>query len=114
MRGGRVSRSLLCDRGFRQGIGGCEARGFFQDVQQRFGAKEAVAFGLGGGGNYGQPYCIIDATTEIARVLVSVAEELPELEIGDLVYAENIGAYSIASSTCFNGFPPAKIVHINK
>ncbi|MBI5123938.1 MAG: type III PLP-dependent enzyme [Candidatus Omnitrophica bacterium] len=45
---------------------------------------------------------------------ISVAEELPELEIGDYLYAENIGAYSIASSTCFNGFPPAKVVHINK
>lgn len=45
---------------------------------------------------------------------ISVAEELPELEIGDLLYAENIGAYSIASSTNFNGFPPAKVVHINK
>ncbi|MDD3906190.1 MAG: type III PLP-dependent enzyme [Candidatus Omnitrophica bacterium] len=45
---------------------------------------------------------------------ISIAEELPELEIGDLVYAENIGAYSIASSTYFNGFPPAKVVHINK
>ena len=45
---------------------------------------------------------------------ISVGEELPELEIGDLLYAENIGAYSIASSTYFNGFPPAKIVHINK
>jgi ornithine decarboxylase len=38
----------------------------------------------------------------------------PELEINDLVYSENIEAYSIASSTYFNGFPPAKIVHINK
>ncbi len=45
---------------------------------------------------------------------ISVAEELPEIEIGDLVYAENIGAYSIASSTYFNGFPPAKTVHINQ
>ena len=45
---------------------------------------------------------------------ISVAEELPELEIGDYLYAENIGAYSIASSTYFNGFPPAKVVHINK
>ena len=45
---------------------------------------------------------------------ISVAEELPELEIGDLIYAENIGAYSVASSTYFNGFPPAKIVHINR
>ena len=45
---------------------------------------------------------------------ISIAEELPELEIDDLLYAENIGAYSIASSTYFNGFPPAKVVHINK
>jgi ornithine decarboxylase len=45
---------------------------------------------------------------------ISVAEELPELEIGDYVYADNIGAYSHASSTYFNGFPPAKVIHINK
>ena len=44
---------------------------------------------------------------------ISLSDELPELEIDDLVYAENIGAYSIASSTYFNGFPPAKVVHIN-
>jgi len=45
---------------------------------------------------------------------ITLSAELPELEIGDLVYSENIGAYSIASSTYFNGFPPAKVVHINK
>jgi len=45
---------------------------------------------------------------------ISVAEELPELEMGDLLYAKNIGAYSIASSTYFNGFPPAKVVHIHE
>jgi len=45
---------------------------------------------------------------------VTLGAELPELEIGDLVYSENIGAYSHASSTYFNGFPPAKVVHINK
>lgn len=45
---------------------------------------------------------------------ITLAAELPELEIHDLVYAENIGAYSHASSTYFNGFPPAKIVHINQ
>jgi ornithine decarboxylase len=45
---------------------------------------------------------------------ITLSAELPELEIHDLVYAENIGAYSHASSTYFNGFPPAKIVHINK
>ncbi|MDD5503555.1 MAG: type III PLP-dependent enzyme [Candidatus Thermoplasmatota archaeon] len=45
---------------------------------------------------------------------ISLSDELPELEIDDLVYAENIGAYSIASATYFNGFPPAKVVHINQ
>lgn len=44
---------------------------------------------------------------------ISLSEELPNLEIDDYVYSENIGAYSSASSTYFNGFPPAKIVHIN-
>ena len=41
-------------------------------------------------------------------------QQLPDLEIGDLVFSENIGAYSIASSTYFNGFPPAKVVNINR
>jgi ornithine decarboxylase len=45
---------------------------------------------------------------------ITLSAELPVLEIGDLVYSENIGAYSHASSTYFNGFPPAKVVHINK
>jgi len=45
---------------------------------------------------------------------LSLAEELPDLEIDDLVYAENIGAYGSASATYFNGFPPAKVVHINE
>ncbi len=44
---------------------------------------------------------------------ISLAEELPDLELGDLVYAENIGAYSHASSTWFNGFPPARVVHLH-
>jgi ornithine decarboxylase len=45
---------------------------------------------------------------------VTLSALLPELQIGDLVYSENIGAYSIASSTYFNGFPPARVVHINR
>ena len=40
---------------------------------------------------------------------ISLAEELPDLALGDLVYSENIGAYSHASSTWFNGFPPATV-----
>lgn len=46
---------------------------------------------------------------------ISLSDELPEdLQIDDLLYAENIGAYTIASATYFNGFPPPKVVHINK
>jgi len=43
---------------------------------------------------------------------ISQSEQLPDLEIEDLVYSENIGAYSNASATWFNGFPPAKGVHV--
>jgi ornithine decarboxylase len=45
---------------------------------------------------------------------ISQAEILPELELDDLVYSENIGAYSNASATWFNGFPPAQVVHVNE
>lgn len=44
---------------------------------------------------------------------ISLAEDLPDLAIGDLVFSRNIGAYSSASATWFNGFPPAKVVHVN-
>lgn len=45
--------------------------------------------------------------------MISLAEPLPELKVGDLVYTPNIGAYSHASSTFFNGFPPARVAHLN-
>jgi ornithine decarboxylase len=45
---------------------------------------------------------------------ISQSEELPDLEIDDLVYSPNIGAYSNASATWFNGFPPAKVVQVNE
>ncbi|MDD5135582.1 MAG: type III PLP-dependent enzyme, partial [Phycisphaerae bacterium] len=46
---------------------------------------------------------------------VSLSENLPaNLEIGDLLSTVNIGAYSTASTTRFNGFDGAKILHINK
>lgn len=45
---------------------------------------------------------------------VSLAENLPaNLGYGDLLYTVNIGAYSCVSATHFNGFPPAKIIHVN-
>ncbi len=46
---------------------------------------------------------------------ISLSEQLPaNLEIGDYLYTENIGAYSIASSTKFNGIEGAKILHLNR
>jgi ornithine decarboxylase len=45
---------------------------------------------------------------------ISQSEVLPKLEIGDLLYSEDIGAYSNASATWFNGFAPAKVVHVNQ
>ena len=46
--------------------------------------------------------------------VISPAENLPALKRGDLVYSDMIGAYSHASATYFNGFPPAKVVHVNQ
>ena len=58
--------------------------------------------------------CAVFGQTCDALDTISLSEELPKLEIEDLVYAENIGAYSNASATWFNGFPPARVVHINQ
>ena len=42
---------------------------------------------------------------------ISLSEDLPELDVGNVVYVKNIGAYSSASAVPnFNGFKPAKIV----
>jgi len=44
---------------------------------------------------------------------ITLSAQLPaDLKIGDYLCTENIGAYSIASSTKFNGFEGAKILHI--
>ncbi len=59
--------------------------------------------------------CSVFGPTCDALDVVSMAEELPgDLQLGDLLYSEQIGAYSHASSTYFNGFPPATVVHINQ
>jgi len=56
--------------------------------------------------------CSVVGPTCDAFDTVSTAEMLPDLEIGDLLYVKNIGAYSNASATNFNGFPKAKIVNL--
>jgi len=44
---------------------------------------------------------------------IAINVDMPELDVGNVVYVKNIGAYSCASAVpAFNGFPPAKVVLI--
>ena len=59
--------------------------------------------------------CSVFGPTCDALDVVSLAENLPDdLQLGDFLYSEQIGAYSHSSSTYFNGFPPATVVHLNQ
>lgn len=58
--------------------------------------------------------CAVFGPTCDALDTISLAEQLPDLSLGEYLYSENIGAYSHASSTHFNGFPPATVVHVNR
>ncbi len=58
--------------------------------------------------------CSVFGPTCDALDVISMAENLPDLARDDFVYSVNIGAYSHASATHFNGFPPAKVVHVNQ
>jgi ornithine decarboxylase len=62
----------------------------------------------------GTEMCTVFGQTCDGMDAITQSELLPKLEIDDLVYSENIGAYSNASSTWFNGFAPAKVVHVNE
>jgi ornithine decarboxylase len=44
--------------------------------------------------------------------IIARGEELPELDIGDVVYVESAGAYTVASASSFNGFAPPKVVMV--
>jgi len=58
--------------------------------------------------------CSVFGPTCDALDVISMAENLPDLQRDEYVYSVNIGAYSHASATYFNGFPPAKVVHVNQ
>ncbi|MGD0815738.1 MAG: type III PLP-dependent enzyme [Verrucomicrobiota bacterium] len=63
----------------------------------------------------GQPeICAVFGQTCDGLDTISLSEDLPDLELDDLLYCEAIGAYSNASATWFNGFAPAKVVHVNE
>ena len=58
--------------------------------------------------------CTVFGQTCDGMDTIAQSEVLPKLEIDDLVYSEDIGAYSNASATWFNGFAPAQVVHVNE
>ncbi len=59
--------------------------------------------------------CTVFGPTCDGLDVISMTEELPEdLQRGDLLSSKNIGAYSGATSTYFNGFPPAKVIQVNR
>lgn len=58
--------------------------------------------------------CAVFGQTCDGLDVISQSELLPDLDVDDLVYSEQIGAYSNASATFFNGFPPAKVLHVNQ
>lgn len=59
--------------------------------------------------------CTVFGPTCDGLDVISMTEELPsDLQRGDLLSSKNIGAYSGATSTYFNGFPPAKVIHVNR
>ncbi|HPP12587.1 MAG TPA: type III PLP-dependent enzyme [bacterium] len=42
------------------------------------------------------------------------AARLPRMEPGELLYAMNMGAYTLASASRFNGFPLARVAYLNR
>jgi len=62
----------------------------------------------------GKEICAVVGPTCDSFDKISLSEQLPgDLQIGDYLFTENIGAYSIVSSTRFNGFDGAKTLHLN-
>jgi ornithine decarboxylase len=56
--------------------------------------------------------CVVAGPTCDSIDIVAHNQRLPQLEVGDLLLAPGMGAYTIASATSFNGFaPPKTIVH---
>jgi len=57
--------------------------------------------------------CSIWGPTCDSMDCISRKEELPELEVGDWLYFENMGAYTLAAASTFNGFPKASLFYTN-
>jgi ornithine decarboxylase len=59
--------------------------------------------------------CSVFGPTCDALDVVSVSENLPsDLELGELLFSRNVGAYTTASATGFNGMPAARVISVNR
>ncbi len=56
----------------------------------------------------------LQGINEIEAEIVSLVRNTVSNTLRAGEKSENIGAYSAASSTWFNGFPPAKVLHLNQ
>lgn len=56
--------------------------------------------------------CVLAGPTCDSFDIISRDEYLPPLEVGDVIIAHNVGAYTNASATTFNGVPLTKVVEI--
>lgn len=43
--------------------------------------------------------------------LVSPLSHLPAMEVGDWLYFEDMGAYTVCAASTFNGFPRSAVIH---
>lgn len=57
--------------------------------------------------------CVVSGPTCDSFDVISREEVLPPLDVGDLIVAHGMGAYTNASATRFNGIPPARLVAID-
>lgn len=57
--------------------------------------------------------CVISGPTCDSLDVIAEDMPMPELEIGELLIARQIGAYTVSTSTDFNFFPRAKVIAVN-
>lgn len=56
--------------------------------------------------------CVVAGPTCDSHDVVSIDQELPDLEVGELLLVPTMGAYTSASASGFNGLDIARIVEI--
>ena len=57
--------------------------------------------------------CIVAGPTCDSHDVVSTDQELPDLEVGELLLVPTMGAYTSASASGFNGLDIARVVEID-